>query len=65
MKRQSLLLILGGGQSTVNAERINSQLSLSHEKVITSVDPGGLIDSQHREDQQLTCTFARKGYSLC
>ena len=30
-----------GGGSTINAERINSQLSLSREKAITSVDPWG------------------------
>ena len=30
-----------GGGLMIDAERINSQLSLSHEKVITSVDPGG------------------------
>ena len=40
MKRQSPLLNLRGG-STINAERINSQLSLSHGKVITSVEPEG------------------------
>ena len=35
-------------------ERINSQLSLLHEKAIASVDPGGggQIDSECREDQQ-------------
>ena len=38
-QRQSTLLILGG--SMINAERINSELSLLHEKAITSVDPGG------------------------
>ena len=40
MKRQSPLLILGGGRSTIDKERINSQLSLLCEKAITSVDPG-------------------------
>ena len=37
-----------GGGSTIDTERINSQVSLSHGKAITSVDPGG-IDDQHRE----------------
>ena len=32
---------LGGGRSTINAERINSHLSLSCEKAIASVDQGG------------------------
>ena len=31
----------GGGGSTIDMERINSQLSLSREKVIASVDPRG------------------------
>ena len=30
-----------GGGSMIDVERINSQLSLSREKVIVSVDPGG------------------------
>ena len=30
-----------GGGLTIDMERINSQLSLLHEKVIISVDPGG------------------------
>ena len=50
VKRQLSLLILGGGGSMINMERINSQLSLSHEKAITSVDPGGrgrsMIDAE-------------------
>ena len=58
----------GGGSSMIDAERINSQLLLLHGKVITSVDPGGSgltvnverVNSQCREDQQSTCTFARK-----
>ena len=29
-----------GGRSVIDTERINSQLSLSHEKVIASLDPG-------------------------
>ena len=53
----------------IDMDRINSQLSLSHEKAIASVDPGGWgggwIISQCREDQQSTCTFTRKGYHLC
>ena len=38
----------------INTERINSQLSLSHEKAIASVDPRGgeQINSQCREGQQ-------------
>ena len=31
----------GGGRSMIDIKRITSQLSLSCEKVITSVDPGG------------------------
>ena len=57
--RASFVLILGGGRrgrSTINVERVNSQLSLSCEKAITSVDPGG-IDDRLREDQQSTLTF--------
>ena len=50
-QRQSTLLILWEGRSTVNAERINSQLSLSCEKAIASVDPGGGINSQCGGDQ--------------
>ena len=38
----------------MDMERINTQLSLLHEKAITSVDlGGGQIDSECREDQQL------------
>ena len=40
VKRWSSLLILWGG-SMIAMERINSQLSLLHGKVIVSVDPGG------------------------
>ena len=50
----------GGGRSMINGERINSQLSLSHEKAIAFVDPVGGIYNQHREDQQSTFTFAVK-----
>ena len=32
---------LEGGRSMIDKERINSQLSLMHEKAIASVDPGG------------------------
>ena len=42
VERQSPLLILGGVRSTVDAERINSQFSLSCEKAVASVDPGGM-----------------------
>ena len=42
----------GGGRLTIDAERINTKLSLSCEKVIASVDPVGGINSQCREDQQ-------------
>ena len=42
----------------INMERINSQLSLLCEKVITSVNLGGQINDQHGEDQQSTFTFA-------
>ena len=49
MQRQSTLLILGrGGGSTINVETIDT------------VDPGGQINNQHREDQQSTFTFAVK-----
>ena len=37
-----------GGRSMIDIERINSQLLLSHEKVIASVDPGGK-DTPSRE----------------
>ena len=36
---------------TFDTERINSQISLLCEKVITSVDPGW-INNQHREDTE-------------
>ena len=45
------------GGSTINAERINNQLSC--EKAIASVDPWGIND-QHREDQQSTFTWNGK-----
>ena len=32
----------GGARSTIGVERINSQLSLLHEKMIASVDLGGI-----------------------
>ena len=41
--------------STVNVERINSQLSLSHEKAITSVDLGAgrsMIDTEKIKSMQ-------------
>ena len=60
------LLVLAG--STIDTERINSQLSLSREKPIASVDPGGgggEINNQHRDDQQSTFTFVWKGSRLC
>ena len=38
----------------IDTERMNSQLSPLHEKVITSIDPGD--DDQCREDQQSTFT---------
>ena len=63
MQRRSTLLILGGGRSVIGTGGTNSRLSLSHEKVIASVDPGGWINDQHREDQQSTFTFAVKRLS--
>ena len=56
MKRQLVLLILGG--SAIDKEKINSQFSHLHEKVITSVDSGGGGSMIDREDQQSTFTFA-------
>ena len=40
----SFVLIMGVGLM-IASERINSQLSLSHEKAIASVDHGGEIDA--------------------
>ena len=54
VKRWSPLLTLGGGgggESMIDAERINSQLSLSHEKAITSVDPMGWVGGQINEER--------------
>ena len=47
----------------INAERINSQLSLLHEKAIVSVDcrggqGGGQFNDQHREDEHSTHHFS-------
>ena len=43
------------GGSMINKERINSQFSLSHEKVITSVDPGcRLMINKERINSQLS-----------
>ena len=71
-QRRSTTLLILGGRLTIDAERINSQLSLSREKTITSVGVRGgstvnveRVNSQCREGQQSTCTFARKGYCLC
>ena len=36
-----------GGRSTFDIERINSQLSLLHKKVIASVDLGGWTPPRH------------------
>ena len=54
MERQLPLLILGEG-STIDTKRINSQLSLSHGKVVTSVDWGG----------HLSPTSDPEGVDLC
>ena len=53
VKRWSPLLILGC-RSTINAERINSQLSLSCEKAIASVDPWRGIDAPPRHSVRST-----------
>ena len=58
MKRRLPLLILGG-QSTVNTERINSQLSLLHGKAVTSVDPGGLMINMERINSQLSFSHGK------
>ena len=55
---------VGGGRSTVNAERINSQLSLLHEKAITSVDPGGVDRQSMQRGSTVSFHFCMKRQSL-
>ena len=45
MKRQSPI---DSGGLTINTERINSQLSLLHEKVITSVHEKAIVSSHEK-----------------
>ena len=61
-QRRSTLLILGG--LTINMERINSQLKLSREKAITSVDPEGgaeRINSQLKLSREKEITSVDPG----
>ena len=63
---RAVFVLILRGESTIDMERINSQLSLSCEKAITSVDPGRRrIDDRHGEDQQSTFTFASINDRLC
>ena len=54
MKRWLPLLILGD-RPTIDTERINSQLLLSREKAITSVDPEGGVGGGDRCPRDILC----------
>ena len=45
--RASFVLIVGGGRSTINVERINSQLSLSCEIASVDLEGGQLTPQRH------------------